>query len=128
MLGGRLVQNRDSVDGDARADARDLRARAERAGVGGHAVRLAVCRHVRSNAIVLARDGATIGIGAGQMSRVDAVRIAVEKAQDSQPGLLAGAALASDAFFPFPDGPELAIERGRSPRSSSPAARCATRT
>ena len=69
-----------------------------------------VCRHVRSNAIVLARDGATVGIGAGQMSRVDAVRIAVEKAQDAQPELLAGSALASDAFFPFADGPELAIE------------------
>ena len=71
-----------------------------------------VCRHVRSNAIVLARDGATIGIGAGQMSRVDAVRIAVEKAQDAQPALLAGAAMASDAFFPFADGPELAMNAG----------------
>ncbi len=46
------------------------------------------------------------------MSRVDAVRIAVEKAQAAQPELLAGSALASDAFFPFPDGPELAIEAG----------------
>ena len=71
-----------------------------------------VCRHVRSNAIVIARDGATIGIGAGQMSRVDAVRIAIEKAQASQPELLAGSALASDAFFPFADGPELAIDAG----------------
>ncbi len=71
-----------------------------------------VCRHVRSNAIVIARGGATIGIGAGQMSRVDAVRIAIEKAQDAQPDLLAGASLASDAFFPFPDGPELALRAG----------------
>ena len=71
-----------------------------------------VCRHVRSNAIVIARDGATIGIGAGQMSRVDAVRIAVEKAQQAQPDLLVGASLASDAYFPFPDGPQLAIEAG----------------
>jgi phosphoribosylaminoimidazolecarboxamide formyltransferase/IMP cyclohydrolase len=71
-----------------------------------------VCRHVRSNAIVIARDGATIGIGAGQMSRVDAVRIAIEKAQAAQPQLLAGAVLASDAFFPFPDGPQLAIDAG----------------
>jgi phosphoribosylaminoimidazolecarboxamide formyltransferase/IMP cyclohydrolase len=71
-----------------------------------------VCRHVRSNAIVIARGGATIGIGAGQMSRVDAVRIAVEKAQDAQPELVRGAALASDAFFPFPDGPELAMQAG----------------
>ncbi|HTA05702.1 MAG TPA: bifunctional phosphoribosylaminoimidazolecarboxamide formyltransferase/IMP cyclohydrolase [Solirubrobacteraceae bacterium] len=71
-----------------------------------------VCRHVRSNAIVIAAGGATIGIGAGQMSRVDAVRIAIEKAQAFQPQLLAGAALASDAFFPFADGPALAIAAG----------------
>jgi phosphoribosylaminoimidazolecarboxamide formyltransferase/IMP cyclohydrolase len=68
-----------------------------------------VCRHVRSNAIVLARGGATVGIGAGQMSRVDSVRLAVEKSR--QPDLH-GAVLASDAFFPFADGPQLAIEAG----------------
>ena len=71
-----------------------------------------VCRHVRSNAIVLAAKGATIGIGAGQMSRVDAVRIAIEKARAAQPQLLEGAVLASDAFFPFADGPQLAIDAG----------------
>jgi phosphoribosylaminoimidazolecarboxamide formyltransferase / IMP cyclohydrolase len=71
-----------------------------------------VCRHVRSNAIVIATGGATIGIGAGQMSRVDSVRIAIEKAQAAQPELLAGASLASDAYFPFADGPELAIQAG----------------
>jgi phosphoribosylaminoimidazolecarboxamide formyltransferase/IMP cyclohydrolase len=71
-----------------------------------------VCRHVRSNAIVLAAGGATIGIGAGQMSRVDAVRIAIEKAQAFRPEQLAGAALASDAFFPFADGPQLALDVG----------------
>jgi phosphoribosylaminoimidazolecarboxamide formyltransferase/IMP cyclohydrolase len=71
-----------------------------------------VCRHVRSNAIVIASGGATIGIGAGQMSRVDAVRIAVEKAQAAQPQLVAGSVLASDAFFPFADGPQLAIDAG----------------
>ncbi len=71
-----------------------------------------VCRHVRSNAIVLAAGGATIGIGAGQMSRVDAVRIAIEKAQEFRPEQLAGAALASDAFFPFADGPQLALDAG----------------
>jgi phosphoribosylaminoimidazolecarboxamide formyltransferase / IMP cyclohydrolase len=54
----------------------------------------------------------TIGIGAGQMSRVDAVRIAVEKAQTAQPEQLAGSVLASDAFFPFADGPQLAIDAG----------------
>ncbi|MEA2305832.1 MAG: phosphoribosylaminoimidazolecarboxamide formyltransferase / cyclohydrolase [Solirubrobacteraceae bacterium] len=68
-----------------------------------------VCRQVRSNAIVLAQDLATVGIGAGQMSRVDSVRLAVEKSRRES---LEGAALASDAFFPFADGPELAIEAG----------------
>jgi phosphoribosylaminoimidazolecarboxamide formyltransferase/IMP cyclohydrolase len=71
-----------------------------------------VCRHVRSNAIVISSGRATIGIGAGQMSRVDAVSIAVEKARAAQPQLLEGACLASDAFFPFADGPELAIKAG----------------
>ena len=68
-----------------------------------------VCRHVKSNAIVLARDSATVGIGAGQMSRVDAVRLAVEKSRLED---LSGTAMASDAFFPFADGPALAIEAG----------------
>jgi len=67
-----------------------------------------VCKHVRSNAIVLTRDLATIGIGAGQMSRVDSVRLALEKALTD----VGGAAMASDAYFPFPDGPELAMEAG----------------
>jgi len=71
----------------------------------------AVCKHVTSNAIVLARDGRTIGIGAGQMSRVDAVRIALDKAREHGHDL-AGAVLASDAFFPFADGPQLALEAG----------------
>ncbi len=70
-----------------------------------------VCKHVSSNAIVLARDRQTIGIGAGQMSRVDAVRIAVEKARQHGHDLH-GAVLASDAFFPFADGPEVALEAG----------------
>ena len=70
-----------------------------------------VCKHVSSNAIVLAKDLQTIGIGAGQMSRVDAVRIAVEKAREHGHDL-AGAALACDAFFPFADGPQLALEAG----------------
>ncbi|HEY1277122.1 MAG TPA: bifunctional phosphoribosylaminoimidazolecarboxamide formyltransferase/IMP cyclohydrolase [Thermoleophilaceae bacterium] len=72
---------------------------------------LRVCKHVRSNAIVLSRGLATVGIGAGQMSRVDSVRLAIDKARDA--GLpLDGAALASDAFFPFPDGPQTAIDAG----------------
>jgi phosphoribosylaminoimidazolecarboxamide formyltransferase / IMP cyclohydrolase len=75
-----------------------------------------VVRHVRSNAIVIAKDGATLGIGAGQMSRVDSVRLAVEKCREARgadaESLLAGSAIASDAFFPFADGPEAAIAAG----------------
>jgi phosphoribosylaminoimidazolecarboxamide formyltransferase/IMP cyclohydrolase len=67
-----------------------------------------VAKHVKSNAIVFARDGATLGVGAGQMSRVDSVKIAVMKAQTS----LQGSVVASDAFFPFPDGVEEAARAG----------------
>jgi phosphoribosylaminoimidazolecarboxamide formyltransferase/IMP cyclohydrolase len=67
-----------------------------------------VCKHVKSNGIVISKNLATIGIGAGQMSRVDAVRLALEKAPDDG----AGGVLASDAYFPFTDGPELALEAG----------------
>jgi phosphoribosylaminoimidazolecarboxamide formyltransferase/IMP cyclohydrolase len=67
-----------------------------------------VCKHVRSNAIVMSKDLATAGIGAGQMSRVDSVRIAIDKARTP----LEGAAMASDAFFPFADGPQVAIDAG----------------
>src|SRR5581483_11025308 len=70
-----------------------------------------VCKHASSNAIVIARDLRTIGVGAGQMSRVDAVRIAVEKAREHGHDLH-GAVLASDAFFPFADGPQLALQAG----------------
>jgi phosphoribosylaminoimidazolecarboxamide formyltransferase/IMP cyclohydrolase len=67
-----------------------------------------VCKHVKSNAIVFAREGRSVGIGAGQMSRVDSVKIAVMKAQQT----LAGTVVASDAFFPFPDGVEEAAKAG----------------
>ena len=67
-----------------------------------------VSKHVKSNAIVFAKDGATLGVGAGQMSRVDSVKIAVMKAQSS----LEGSVVASDAFFPFPDGVEEAAKAG----------------
>jgi phosphoribosylaminoimidazolecarboxamide formyltransferase / IMP cyclohydrolase len=70
-----------------------------------------VCKHVTSNAIVVAKGLATIGIGAGQMSRVDAVRIASEKAAEFGHDTI-GASLASDAFFPFADGPQLALDAG----------------
>jgi phosphoribosylaminoimidazolecarboxamide formyltransferase/IMP cyclohydrolase len=68
-----------------------------------------VCKHVRSNAIVLVKDEATAGIGAGQMSRVDSVRLAIDK---SRLETLTGSVLASDAYFPFSDGPEIAIGAG----------------
>ena len=75
-----------------------------------------VCRHVRSNAIVFAKDGATVGIGAGQMSRVDSVRLAVEKCGEAfgerSEEMLSGSVVASDAFFPFADGPLGAIDAG----------------
>ena len=67
-----------------------------------------VCKHVRSNSIVLAKNLATVGIGAGQMSRVDSVNIAIGKAESP----LEGAVMASDAFFPFADGPQAAIDAG----------------
>ena len=77
-----------------------------------------VAKHVKSNAIVYARGGATVGIGAGQMSRVDSTRIAARKAQDMAEvlGLAApptkGSVVASDAFFPFADGLLTAAEAG----------------
>jgi phosphoribosylaminoimidazolecarboxamide formyltransferase / IMP cyclohydrolase len=77
-----------------------------------------VARHVRSNAIVLAKDLGTVGIGAGQMSRVDSVRLAIDKARaargDDADQYLGGSVVASDAFFPFPDGPQAAIDAGAS--------------
>jgi phosphoribosylaminoimidazolecarboxamide formyltransferase/IMP cyclohydrolase len=68
-----------------------------------------VCRHVRSNAIVLVRDSQVVGVGAGQMSRVDSARIAVAKAG---PERASGAVCASDAFFPFPDALEVCAAAG----------------
>jgi phosphoribosylaminoimidazolecarboxamide formyltransferase/IMP cyclohydrolase len=70
-----------------------------------------VCASVKSNAIVFAREGRSLAVGAGQMSRVDSVRIAVQKALELGHDL-AGSVVASDAFFPFPDGPRLAFEAG----------------
>jgi phosphoribosylaminoimidazolecarboxamide formyltransferase/IMP cyclohydrolase len=67
-----------------------------------------VSKHVKSNAIVFAKHGATLGVGAGQMSRVDSVKLAVMKAQSSLQGTVVG----SDAFFPFPDGVEEAAKAG----------------
>jgi phosphoribosylaminoimidazolecarboxamide formyltransferase / IMP cyclohydrolase len=67
-----------------------------------------VCKHVKSNAIVYARDGQTVGVGAGQMSRVDAAKFGAMKAVLPLKGTVA----ASDAFFPFPDGLETVVEAG----------------
>jgi phosphoribosylaminoimidazolecarboxamide formyltransferase / IMP cyclohydrolase len=112
VIGGELVQTHDVVS-ETREQMSVVAARQpSEAEWSDMLFAWSVCRHVRSNAIVIAAGGATIGIGAGQMSRVDAVRIAVEKARDAQPELLAGAALASDAFFPFADGPQLALGAG----------------
>jgi phosphoribosylaminoimidazolecarboxamide formyltransferase / IMP cyclohydrolase len=66
------------------------------------------CKHVKSNAIVLAKAGATVGIGGGQVDRVGAARIAIEKAAERA----SGSVCASDAFFPFPDGPERLVRAG----------------
>jgi phosphoribosylaminoimidazolecarboxamide formyltransferase/IMP cyclohydrolase len=108
VTGGLLVQDRDSV----REDREGMQVVTQRRPTDDEwndmlfAWRIA--KHVKSNAIVFAKGGATIGIGAGQMSRVDSVRLAVEKARTD----VHGASMASDAFFPFADGPELAIEAG----------------
>src|SRR5690606_30185812 len=77
-----------------------------------------VCKHVKSNAIVYVKDGATVGIGAGQMSRVDSARIAARKAMDAAAAagvaepLTRGSVVASDAFFPFADGLLATAEAG----------------
>jgi phosphoribosylaminoimidazolecarboxamide formyltransferase/IMP cyclohydrolase len=112
VVGGLLVQDRD-LDTQERAEM-TVASRREPTDAEWRELSFAwrVCKHVRSNAIVLANGGASVGIGAGQMSRVDSVRIAIEKARAAQPDALRGAALASDAFFPFPDGPQAAIDAG----------------
>jgi len=108
ILGGMLVQQPDLgelQDSELRTVTKRVPSHDEM-----HTMRFAwkVCKHVKSNAIVFARDGATLGVGAGQMSRVDSVKIAVMKAQTS----LQGSVVASDAFFPFPDGVEEAAKAG----------------
>ena len=109
VLGGLLVQDRDA-DVTDRAEMQVVTKRHPSEPEWGELLfAWKVCKHVKSNAIVLSKDLATAGIGAGQMSRVDSVRLAVEKSRVES---LEGAALASDAFFPFADGPQLAIEQG----------------
>jgi phosphoribosylaminoimidazolecarboxamide formyltransferase/IMP cyclohydrolase len=111
VMGGLLVQDRD-IDLEDRSAMEVVTERKPAESEWGEMLfAWKVCKHVRSNAIVIARDLASVGIGAGQMSRVDSVRIAIEKAGDVGSDLT-GSALASDAFFPFPDGPQAAIDAG----------------
>jgi phosphoribosylaminoimidazolecarboxamide formyltransferase/IMP cyclohydrolase len=108
VLGGVLLQDRD-IDWTDRGDMDVVTAAAPSEKQWGDLLfAWRIARYVRSNAIVLVRDLATVGIGAGQMSRVDSVRMAVWKAGDRA----RGAAMASDGFIPFADGPELALEAG----------------
>ena len=108
ISGACLLQDADLV----RATADDLKVVTRRPPEPGELQDLlfawAVAKHVKSNAIVFAEGGQTVGIGAGQMSRVDSVRLAAQKAQRST----AGASMASDAFFPFRDGLDEAAESG----------------
>jgi phosphoribosylaminoimidazolecarboxamide formyltransferase/IMP cyclohydrolase len=109
VSGGLLVQDRDQTTAD-RAGMEVVTGRPPTEDEWGDLLfAWQVCRHVKSNAIVLARDSATVGIGAGQMSRVDAVRLAVEKCRLQD---MRNIAMASDAFFPFADGPAVAIAAG----------------
>ena len=108
VVGGLLVQDRD-FDLEERGD---MQVVSERRPTEAEWQELTfawrVCKHVTSNAIVISRDLATIGIGAGQMSRVDASRMAVDKAG----GKVTGAVMASDAYFPFPDAAQLGLDAG----------------
>ena len=118
VAGGFLVQGRDN----GRLALPDLRIVTKRAPTEAEIADLrfawTVAKHVKSNAIVYARGGTTVGIGAGQMSRVDSARIAARKAHDMAEALglaappTVGAVVASDAFFPFPDGLLAAAEAG----------------
>ena len=118
VAGGLLVQSRDN----AVVDEMQLKVVTKRAPTANELADLRfafrVAKHVKSNTIVYAKDRATVGIGAGQMSRVDAARIAARKAEDAAKELklpvplTKGSVVASDAFFPFPDGLLVAIEAG----------------
>lgn len=118
VSGGFLVQSTD----DSKINISDFRVVTERKPSPKEYIDLVfswkVAKHVKSNAIVYAKDGITVGIGAGQMSRVDSTRIAAIKFQDMQKAEseninnVSGLALASDAFFPFPDGLVTAVKAG----------------
>jgi phosphoribosylaminoimidazolecarboxamide formyltransferase / IMP cyclohydrolase len=118
VSGGLLVQGRDNaVVDDMELKVVTKRAPSERE-LADLKFAFRVAKHVKSNAIVYAKDGATVGIGAGQMSRVDSSRIAARKAEDAarEAGMsesrTKGSVIGSDAFFPFADGLVSAIEAG----------------
>jgi len=118
VAGGFLVQDRDN-GGIAAQDLRVVTKRAPSASeIADLLFAWTVAKHVKSNAIVYVRDGATVGIGAGQMSRIDSTRIAARKSADMAEALglaeptVRGSVVASDAFFPFADGLLAAAEAG----------------
>ena len=111
ISGGLLVQTRDVLDADGDDPANWTLATgdpADPATLADLVFAWRACRAVKSNAIVIAADGATVGVGMGQVNRVDAARLAVERAGDR----VSGAVAASDAFFPFPDGLETLTSAG----------------
>jgi phosphoribosylaminoimidazolecarboxamide formyltransferase/IMP cyclohydrolase len=118
LAGGFLVQGRDAgavAPGDLKVVTRRRPSEAELADL---LFAFRVAKHVKSNAIVYARGGATVGIGAGQMSRVDSSRIAAWKSREAAEAAAEdtprtqGSVAASDAFFPFADGLKAAVEAG----------------
>jgi phosphoribosylaminoimidazolecarboxamide formyltransferase / IMP cyclohydrolase len=108
IVGGLLVQSRDLTGGDV-SEWKTVSARAPTEKELAE-LRFAwlVCKHVKSNAIVISKDGMLLGAGAGQMDRPTSARLAIAKAGEKAKGAVA----ASDAFFPFPDGPKLLLEAG----------------
>jgi len=118
VAGGMLIQSRDNATVDEMQLKTVTRRPPTEAELADLRFAFRIAKHVKSNTIVYAKNAATVGIGAGQMSRVDAARIAARKAEDAakELGLPApltrGAVVASDAFFPFPDGLLVAIEAG----------------
>ncbi|MDT0681074.1 bifunctional phosphoribosylaminoimidazolecarboxamide formyltransferase/IMP cyclohydrolase [Roseicyclus sp. F158] len=118
VSGGYLVQDRDAHHLDPAGLTVATKRAPSEAEMADLIFAWTVAKHVKSNAIVYARDGATVGVGAGQMSRVDSTRIAARKAEDMAEALglseppTRGSVVASDAFFPFPDGLLAAAEAG----------------
>lgn len=111
ISGGLLLQGRDVVDAEGDDPASWTLASGEAlpdAELADLAFAWRACRSVKSNAILLARDGASVGVGMGQVNRVDSCKLAVTRAGDRAKGSFA----ASDAFFPFPDGPQILIDAG----------------